>query len=48
MKDEIFGTSEDGFLGFLAKGNTVKLEETLKSWLGSDVKLSHQSYPKSA
>ena len=46
MKDEIFGASQDGLLGFLAKGNTEKLEATLKDWLGSDVKLDHENYPK--
>ena len=46
MKDDIFGESWDGFLGFLAKGNTKKLEEYLQEWLGSDVVLSDETYPK--
>lgn len=46
MKDEIFGESQDGLLGFLAKGNTQKLEATLKGWLGEDVKLNQKTYPK--
>ena len=40
MKEEIFDSS------LLAKGDTDKLEETLKSWLGSDTNLTQQSYPK--
>lgn len=47
MKDEIFGQSQGGLLGFLAKGNTQKLEEILKSWLGGDMKLGEKKYPKS-
>lgn len=46
MKDDIFGESQDGLLGFLAKGNTEKLEETLKAWLGEDVRLNQETYPK--
>ena len=46
MKDEIFGESQDGLFGFLARGNTQKLEATLKSWLGEDVTLNQEAYPK--
>lgn len=46
MKDEIFGENQDGLLGFLAKGNTKELEKTLKGWLGEDVRLHHETYPK--
>ena len=46
LKDDIFGASQDGLLGFLAKGNTKKLEATLKDWLGEDVRLDQKTYPK--
>ena len=46
MKDDIFGASQDGFLGFLARGNTQKLEEILQLWLGKDTSLQDVTYPK--
>ena len=46
MKDSVFGGVPGGFLGFLAKGNTKKLQKILQNWLGKDTSLSDTTYPK--
>ncbi len=44
-KDDIFGKSSDGLLGFFGKGNTKELESVVKSWLGDSTRLNEVKSP---
>ena len=45
-KDDIFGSSTDGLLGFFGKGNTKELESVVKQWLGDKVRLNDVEKPR--
>ncbi len=42
VKGEVFKSGK----GFLAKGNSDKLQEELQGWLGKDKKMSEVSHPR--